>query len=908
MKVHKHSTLILLLLGTAILCAACAPDDQASTIIIGGTGGGGGGTPSSVFVMLTPNAIANSGSTVVTATVTDTASSPVSGVTVSFTVSNPAAGTFTPANSAVTNGSGVATVTFTANAAVDAAVTITALATYGTTTISGGATLTIGTPPLVPTAISVSCTPTSIPLPPGSTSVSATVMSGATPVSGATVNFTVSDVTAGSFTAASATTGACPGATCGIATTTFNANAVSMFVNITAAVGLLSSSAVLQIGTPPPPTPANLTISINPLTIDIQQTTTVTVVATDSTGAPAAGASIDFSIPLGFGLGSFDATDPLIDTITQTADSNGQVIVTFYAGASSGAVTIKATATAASTVFKQASLSITSLPANISVVASPSVIQTTLTSSIQATVTNRLGNSVSDGTVVSFSIFAGPSGAGTIDATASTVNGVAQATFTASATVTGDIIISASAGTSPDVVTGNVLVTIQAANASSVEFFSATPIDIGVVGSGKQDYSIVTFLVKDSNGNPKGGELVDFQLYGPAYSYIGSTQGSVTDQQSTISSGTNIGKVSTILHAGTVPGPARITASVTIPGTPPTIITTSSGNISIGGAVPSDNHFSLATKLRNIDGLSCYGVTNDITAFVADRYGNYNILAGTQVSFVTEAGAIDTSAQTSATNGQAVAVFSTQAPEPADVAPIAGEPSYVDAFGRTRNPRDGWVTILATTTGEETFVDNNANGYYDTAGVPPDTYTDVGEPYLDVDDSNTWTSGELFFDWPSYVPGGTIGVYNTGNTAWDQKVPIYKKITLVLTSWADAGTNTSHITDSGGGTGPISIAKGASAIFYVYASDINMNPPMGGTTISASVSDSSASATIPAGMDKISDGISMLGPARIPISVKNNISGASSINIILSATVTVKSKCGDVLTTFSYPSLITLLP
>jgi hypothetical protein len=33
-----------------------------------------------------------------------------------------------------------------------------------------------------------------------------------------------------------------------------------------------------------------------------------------------------------------------------------------------------------------------------------------------------------------------------------------------------------------------VLVTIQAANTSSVEFVSATPIDIGVVGSGKQDY------------------------------------------------------------------------------------------------------------------------------------------------------------------------------------------------------------------------------------------------------------------------------------------------------------------------------------------------------------------------------------------------------------------------------------
>jgi hypothetical protein len=87
-----------------------------------------------------------------------------------------------------------------------------------------------------------------------------------------------------------------------------------------------------------------------------------------------------------------------------------------------------------------------------------------------------------------------------------------------------------------------------------------------------------------------------------------------------------------------------------------------------------------------------------------------------------------------------------------DVAPDAswGEKSYTYG-GRTYNPRDGWVSVLVTTTGEEYFYDSNANGMYDAAEFP--SVIDLGEPFIDTNDNGARDDGttdpaELYFDWP----------------------------------------------------------------------------------------------------------------------------------------------------------------
>lgn len=58
------------------------------------------------------------------------------------------------------------------------------------------------------------------------------------------------------------------------------------------------------------------------------------------------------------------------------------------------------------------------------------------------------------------------------------------------------------------------------------------------------------------------------------------------------------------------------------------------------------------------------------------------------------------------------------------------------------NPRDGVVTVIAVTDGEDAFTDLNGNGIYD-AGEP---YVTQGEPFIDADDSGARDPNEWFLD------------------------------------------------------------------------------------------------------------------------------------------------------------------
>lgn len=754
-----------------------------------------------------------------------------------------------------------------------------------------------------PASVTVVLTPSTIASG-GWTTVTATVTdSSSNPLSGITVDFAVSDGTAGSFSAASAVTDAA-----GVATVTFNANVVDLLVNITATVtlsggGTINNSASLTIGAPPPPNPANISLTISPLSINIQGQATVTATATDSSGSPAFNAAIALVITTNPTYGSFD---PVLDVDTQNlvADGNGQVTATFYADTTSGSVTITATATAVPVdIATTASLNITSVPATVTLVITPVPITSSGTANMTATVLNVASQPVPDGTTVTFTCQAGSCGIGTFPATATTVGGDASVTFTADDTVTGSATIQASAGTTP--IIGTASITVNAAATSSIEFVSAAPQVIGIKGSGVQDYSVVTFLVKASNGFPKPGVLVDFTLaLGPTGSYIGDDiLTPLTDSASTDANGL----VNTILHADYVAGPARILATVN-----GTAISTSSGNISIGGGVPSATHFDLAATRINLEGLDCLNVQSTISAFLADRFGNYNVLTGTSVSFATEAGAIDTSNVTDA-NGITSSVIRTQAPMPEDVDPAGWETAAGLEYTvgpRTYNPRDGYVTVLVTTTGEETFVDEDADGVYD----PGETFTDVPEPFIDVDDDNVRDVGELFFDWPAGVtpsganPVNPNGVYDTVNTEWDAQIPIYEKYTLVFTGGPDEGTYTSRIENDlapPAQFNDVTIAPGADRDFYVYVSDINMNRLIAGTSITVSTTAGSLD-VLPTNPFTTIDGIG--GPTVLIATLKNDIAGSENIFPTLRASINYPGACNSVTAYLSFSGNITFTP
>ncbi len=207
-------------------------------------------------------------------------------------------------------------------------------------------------------------------------------------------------------------------------------------------------------------------------------------------------------------------------------------------------------------------------------------------------------------------------------------------------------------------------------------------------------------------------------------------------------------------------------------------------------------------------------------AHVADRNGDG--IPNALVSFLTEAGAINPTATTSAeVVGNAKVLYKTSYPLPLDVPaegftwvvnndathtgnfkvplwmepwkwsgdPIANfarpcppasaadgrdcpEPQRADPTrpqppspeSRILNPRDNLVTIIAVTRGEEGFTDANNNGQWDSG----ESFDDLTEPFVDMNDNGTRDVNEAFID-------------TNNNGSWDGKNGTFDTSTLIWT-------------------------------------------------------------------------------------------------------------------------------
>ncbi len=892
---------LVVLLGSAF---GCSPSDINSSSSGVPLGGGGAGTPASVrvtFGAATTTTIVNGGSTSVSATVRDGLGTAMPNVTVTFTVISAVAGSFS-SSSAATNASGVATTTFTAAspAGDDSVATIGANVTVGASTINGTAQLTIGVPPRIPSSVIVSLGSSTISNG-GNTTVTATVSDAVGPIQGVTVTFSVNPASAGSCSVAALTD------VSGKTTVTFTAASPDSVVTINATAGVVTNGATLTIGSPPPPTPTSMTLSINPLSIGIQSQAVVSVTLHDASGNPAFNDVVTFLITGGTGTGSFSLFPTITSSVIATTNASGVATATFYSGTTSGSITIQAQS-ALGGLTKSTSILITSDPASISIgvpVGASSTLTNGQTVSIEATVLNVVGKPVTDGTVVNFAITSLPPNAGTLSATAaSTIGGVARVTFTADPALTGGVIIQATVGA---LTPAQLIIIVNPALAGSLQFISATPAVINILGGSVTD-STVIFKVLNQVGSPMANQPVNFTLFGPFGATLdvgGTTSSSSTDSK---------GLVTTFLHAGDVAGPVRIVATTIVdPGPPAVTLTASSGAISIGGGLPSMRFFSTAVSKHNIDGLNCDGVTDTISVRLADRFGNYNIVKGTSVSFATSYGALDTSNVTD-DSGATGSVWRSQTPRPAD----------------------GFVPILVQTTGEENFVDTNGNGAYD---VGVDTFTgadDLPEPFIDNNGDGTREGGELFFDWPSYVPSvspnavNPNGIYDQGpgpffgNGVWDAKIPIFRNVQIWMTGPPKTGPALSHITccnpavnpacipgDAAEVTTPITIPLGTGTQCYVYAADQNGNALISGTKVSLqSQFPSLPLITLSSGFDTFVDHPLVPGvptPEITGFLVQNN-AATPPVSLNLTATINWPGTCGTLKVTFPYPSTVTLGP
>ncbi|HLQ26333.1 MAG TPA: hypothetical protein VK138_10700 [Acidiferrobacterales bacterium] len=393
---------------------------------------------------------------------------------------------------------------------------------------------------------------------------------------------------------------------------------------------------------------------------------------------------------------------------------------------------------------------------------------------------------------------------------------------------------------------------------------------------------------------PSGGRLPS-----AGGEYIGPSDATPT----TASGITNAsGNVSVILNSGAVAGPVTITAAVSVGSAS---ATASSSVISIGGGVPSGRHFDLVTKTFNLPGLVFSNIQTTLSAFIADRFGNYNVLQGTTVSFYAfESGAVNTSSNTLDNTGATSVVFRTQAPPPERVAMTTAEGTAITnlntryftngtlpaaiAIDGSVNPRNGWVTVFAGVMGEETFNDLNGNGLYD--GTEP--FTDLGEPFADKNNDgcrNDGASANCNSTAPpdpfeEYIDTNGNGAYNAPNGVWDgpgctganclTNKMIWKDITLAFTG--NAAYCAAAATDLTGAASTFTLANGDTRRVFFMVGDRNLNRLVPGTTISIASSGAVALTPPPPSALTIADGVG--GPTEISFTISDPDPATTTVN------------------------------
>ena len=334
----------------------------------------------------------------------------------------------------------------------------------------------------------------------------------------------------------------------------------------------------------------------------------------------------------------------------------------------------------------------------------PPTVSTFGTASITVDVTDCNGDPVPNGTQVDFQLT--PGSLGSVTSPGATVQQGAPPLAQATSTFTalnqgGNGTITISSG---DATPASVNVTVAPPGAGSIEFVSAVPTIIGVKGASQPETSVITFSVRDENGNPVAdGTQIDFEMIGPncisqlpepfddvnnngvydpgenfddrdlSGDYTNVTSDcpnpadDLNDEFITPIQGSTLGGfVSVTLHSGKVAGPVKIIATVH-----GQILSTGTTGVSIGGGVPSASGFHISATDINIAGHVFFGgyddQTSDLTAFIKDRFGNSNVLTGTSISFLTEAGTLVSSDITADTSGTVVTTVTSQGTIPFNV-------------------------------------------------------------------------------------------------------------------------------------------------------------------------------------------------------------------------------------------------
>lgn len=455
------------------------------------------------------------------------------------------------------------------------------------------------------------------------------------------------------------------------------------------------------------------------------------------------------------------------------------------------------------------------------------------------------------------------SGGGTVAADSRSITGITtdskgqiQVTFIAGV-ARGAVTITVSDPASAGSVSGSTIINISLPlSLANAAFGAADFTKIRVRGSSDSanpSVAHVSFTFTDQTGQPAAdGITVNFEVTGTH-----SAEVYVDPAVQTTAGGT----AATFLNAGTQAETVVVRATATYNGV---TVSAVSPSIAIVGGLPEYSHMSIScdAATNEAPGLAFDNIRQGCTVTLADRFSN-RVAAGTQVNFRTEAGSIENTikvlgddsgvsptlvsgdprprkfysfyagATRAKPRGDGTAVTKVQELLPEadnlDAQPVGvGPASFYPAFAAHRpypdgtevlfsglyptdpNPNQyasvgllqtrGYVTVIAVTQGEESFIDANGNKQYDVG----EAFIDLAEPFIDKNDNgvqddcgvfNTTThkwdwsamsgihSDQDFFDChEDFIDLDGDGKWTPGNHQWDASTSIWKSTKLLWTS------------------------------------------------------------------------------------------------------------------------------
>ncbi len=335
--------------------------------------------------------------------------------------------------------------------------------------------------------------------------------------------------------------------------------------------------------------------------------------------------------------------------------------------------------------------------------------------------------------------------------------------------------------------------------------------DRTVIAAGGCDQATITATVT-IGGKTKANARVEFETTSGSFSPAETLQSTsaTTDAE---------GKATVNLYATTSVGSATVNASydddnysvaqsVTVTFGPPT-----------GRFAPVSDSISLSCDALNVgalrSGASEIVIPCTLTAQTADGCALPAAAFMSDGAMVLKAEAGTLEAVVDSWDQTVVLHYRTKGGQskPADVDPVSGEPSRPGPLGETLNPRDGVITLLAVLRGKEAFDDLNGNGVFD---EDSETFDDIGEPFLDIDDDGVFTLGTD----PYFADSDGDGSQSGPNGTYDATAYIGASTKIIWSGDLEEAADAARLELEGNGD----IPNGGSVKAVAYLLDARLNP------------------------------------------------------------------------------------